>query len=107
PMGLYSGGNATGGMTGRMISGVGVYFIPWQTRLAVLAGLALVAALVFARVLPVANHFRPSPLKPATLLIGYRLHFLDAGLPWFNYIGYRLLAEPYHMSQAVVGVLSV
>ncbi|WP_034037293.1 MFS transporter, partial [Pseudomonas aeruginosa] len=25
----------------------------------------------------------------------------------FNYIGYRLLAEPYHMSQAVVGVLSV
>ncbi|MGT4706418.1 hypothetical protein PDB2_05778 [Pseudomonas aeruginosa] len=25
----------------------------------------------------------------------------------FNYIGYRLLAEPYQMSQAVVGVLSV
>jgi len=50
------------------------------------------------------------------------MHFKDAGLPWlfleafllmgafvtlFNYIGYRLLAEPYHMNQALVGLLSV
>ncbi|MCX2960045.1 MAG: MFS transporter, partial [Serratia symbiotica] len=25
----------------------------------------------------------------------------------FNYIGYRLLTEPYHFSQAIVGLLSV
>lgn len=25
----------------------------------------------------------------------------------FNYIGYRLLADPYHLSQAIVGLLSV
>ncbi len=121
-MGLYIGGNAIGGMSGRLISGVLVDFISWHAALAVLGGLALVAALVFWRVLPESKHFRPAPLKPATLLNGYRLHFRDAGLPWlfligfllmgsfvtlFNYIGYRLLAEPYHMSQAVVGVLSV
>lgn len=50
------------------------------------------------------------------------MHFRDAGLPLlfveafvlmgafvtlFNYIGYRLLAEPYHMDQAFVGLLSV
>ena len=108
-MGLYIGGNAIGGMSGRLISGVLVDFISWHAALAVLGGLALVAALVFWRVLPESKHFRPAPLKPATLLNGYRLHFRDAGLPWlfligfllmgsfvtlFNYIGYRLLAEP-------------
>ena len=50
------------------------------------------------------------------------MHFKDAGLPWlfleafllmgafvtmFNYIGYRLLGDPYDLSQAVVGLLSL
>ncbi|WP_044870471.1 MFS transporter [Pseudomonas sp. LFM046] len=121
-MGLYIGGNAIGGMSGRLISGVLVDFVSWHAALAALGGLALVAGVVFWRVLPESKHFRPMPLKPATLIEGYRLHFRDAGLPWlfltgfllmgafvtlFNYIGYRLLASPYQMSQAVVGVLSV
>ncbi|AOE86587.1 MFS transporter [Pseudomonas sp. TCU-HL1] len=121
-MGLYIGGNAIGGMSGRLISGVMVDFVSWHAALAVLGGLALLAGLVFWRVLPESRHFRPAPLKPSTLLEGYRLHFRDAGLPWlfltgfllmgafvtlFNYIGYRLLAAPYQMSQALVGVLSV
>src|SRR5699024_8625280 len=61
-------------------------------------------------------------LKPRNLINGFVMHFKDAGLPWlfleafvlmgafvtlFNYIGYRLLAAPYDMSQAVVGLLSV
>ena len=121
-MGLYIGGNAIGGMSGRLISGVLVDFVSWHVALAALGGLALVAGLVFWRVLPESEHFRPQPLRPSTLVEGYRLHFRDAGLPWlfltgfllmgafvtlFNYIGYRLLASPYQMSQALVGVLSV
>ena len=121
-MGLYIGGNAIGGMSGRLISGVMVDFVSWHAALALMGGLALLAGLVFWRVLPESRHFRPAPLKPATLVEGYRLHFRDAGLPWlfligfllmgsfvtlFNYIGYRLLAGPYQMSQALVGVLSV
>ncbi|WP_271408523.1 MFS transporter [Pseudomonas sp. Q1-7] len=121
-MGLYIGGNAIGGMSGRLISGVLVDFVSWHAALAVLGGLALLAGLVFWRVLPESRHFRPTPLRPATLLEGYRLHLRDAGMPWlfltgfllmgafvtlFNYIGYRLLAAPYQMSQALVGVLSV
>jgi len=32
---------------------------------------------------------------------------MGAFVTLFNYIGYRLLAEPYHMNQALVGLLSV
>ncbi|WP_459207072.1 MFS transporter [Pseudomonas sp. MLB6B] len=121
-MGLYIGGNAIGGMSGRLITGVLIDFVSWHTALLVMGGLALVAALVFWRVLPESRNFRAQSLKPRNLLDGFVLHFKDAGLPWlfleafllmgafvtlFNYIGYRLLAEPYHMNQALVGLLSV
>lgn len=121
-MGLYIGGNAIGGMSGRLITGVLIDFVSWHTALLVMGGLALVAALVFWRVLPESRNFRAQSLKPRTLLDGFVLHFKDAGLPWlfleafllmgafvtlFNYIGYRLLAGPYHMNQALVGLLSV
>ncbi|EKT4521579.1 MFS transporter [Pseudomonas putida] len=121
-MGLYIGGNAIGGMSGRLISGVLIDFVSWHTAMLAIGGLALVAALVFWRMLPESRNFRPQPMNPRSLLDGFAMHFRDAGLPWlfleafllmgafvtlFNYIGYRLLAEPYHMNQALVGLLSV
>ncbi|WP_024764138.1 MFS transporter [Pseudomonas nitroreducens] len=121
-MGLYIGGNAIGGMSGRLISGVLVDYVNWHVALATLGVLALAAALLFWRILPESKNFRPAPLKPRRLIEGITGHFRDAGLPWlfleafllmgafvtlFNYIGYRLLAEPYHLSQAIVGVLSL
>ncbi|WP_371929091.1 MFS transporter [Pseudomonas sp. LD120] len=121
-MGLYIGGNAIGGMSGRLITGVLIDFVSWHTTMLVIGGLALIAAAVFWRILPESRNFRPRSLHPRSLLDGFTLHFRDAGLPWlflegfllmgafvtlFNYIGYRLLAEPYHLSQAWVGLLSV
>ncbi|CAI3810320.1 Sialic acid transporter NanT [Pseudomonas sp. MM223] len=121
-MGLYIGGNAIGGMSGRLITGVLIDFVSWHTAMLTIGGLALVAALVFWKVLPESRNFRPQMMSPRSLLDGFVMHFKDAGLPWlfleafllmgafvtlFNYIGYRLLAEPYHMNQALVGLLSV
>ncbi|BBH43849.1 MFS transporter [Pseudomonas sp. KU43P] len=121
-MGLYIGGNAIGGMSGRLITGVLIDFVSWHTAMLIIGGLALVAALVFWKVLPESRNFRTQSLKPRNLLEGFVMHFKDAGLPWlfleafllmgafvtlFNYIGYRLLAGPYHMNQALVGLLSV
>lgn len=55
-------------------------------------------------------------------MINFRLHWRDRGLPLlfiegfllmgsfvtlFNYIGYRLMLSPWHLSQAVVGLLSL
>ncbi|MCU1721987.1 MULTISPECIES: MFS transporter [unclassified Pseudomonas] len=121
-MGLYIGGNAIGGMSGRLITGVLIDFVSWHTAMLVIGGLALIAAAVFWKVLPESRNFRARSMNPRSLLDGFVLHFRDAGLPWlfleafllmgafvtlFNYIGYRLLAEPYHMSQALVGLLSI
>ncbi|MDZ4018803.1 MFS transporter [Pseudomonas sichuanensis] len=121
-MGLYIGGNAIGGMSGRLITGVLIDFVSWHTAMLVIGGLALAAAVVFWKVLPESRNFRPQTMNPRSLLDGFVMHFKDAGLPWlfleafllmgafvtlFNYIGYRLLAGPYHMNQALVGLLSV
>jgi len=121
-MGLYIAGNAIGGMCGRLIAGVLIDFVSWHTAMLVIGGLALIAAAVFWRILPESRNFRPRSLHPRSLLEGFTLHFRDAGLPLlfleafvlmgafvtlFNYIGYRLLAAPYHLDQAFVGLLSV
>jgi YNFM family putative membrane transporter len=121
-MGLYIGGNAIGGMSGRLITGVLIDFVSWHTAMLVIGGLALIAAAVFWKILPESRNFRPRSLHPRSLVDGFTMHFRDAGLPLlfleafvlmgafvtlFNYIGYRLLAEPYHMEQAFVGLLSV
>lgn len=121
-MGLYIGGNAIGGMSGRLITGVLVDFISWHTAMLIIGGLAMIAATVFWKILPESRNFRPRSLHPRSLLDGFILQFRDAALPWlfleafllmgsfvtlFNYIGYRLLAEPYHLSQSLVGLFSV
>ncbi|WP_409160193.1 MFS transporter [Pectobacterium sp. B2J-2] len=121
-MGLYISGNSIGGMSGRLISGVLTDYFPWRVAIGTIGVLALIAAITFWRILPESRHFRPGSLRPKTLLLNSKLHWRDAGLPLlflqgfllmgafvtlFNYIGYRLLAPPYLLSQAVVGLLSV
>ncbi|WP_028715176.1 MFS transporter [Pantoea ananatis] len=121
-MGLYISGNSIGSMSGRLISGVLTDFFSWRIAIAAIGCFALAAALMFWKILPESRHFRPASLRPRHLTINFRLHWRDAGLPLlfaeglllmgafvtlFNYIGYRLLGAPWHLSQAVVGLLSV
>ncbi|WMY72383.1 MFS transporter [Buttiauxella selenatireducens] len=121
-MGLYISGNAIGGMSGRLLSGVLTDFFNWRIAVAGIGCFALASALMFWKILPESRHFRPSSLRPKTLFINFRLHWRDPGLPLlfaqgfllmgafvtlFNYIGYRLMQGPWYLSQAVVGLLSV
>jgi len=121
-MGLYISGNSIGGMSGRLLSGVFTDLFNWRIALAAIGCFALASALMFWRILPESRHFRPSSLRPRTLIINFRLHWRDRGLPLlflegfllmgsfvtlFNYIGYRLMASPWQLSQAVVGLLAV
>lgn len=121
-MGLYISGNSIGGMSGRLLSGVITDFFSWRVAVGFMGCFALAAALMFWRILPPSRHFRPTSLRPKTLLINFRLHCRDEGLPLlfavgfllmgafvtlFNYIGYRLMLAPWHLNQAMVGLLSV
>lgn len=121
-MGLYISGNPIGGMSGRLLSGVMTDLFSWRVAVGCIGLVALLAAVMFWRILPASRHFRPSSLKPRNLAINFRLHWRDQGLPLlfmegfllmgpfvtlFNYIGYRLLSPPWSLSQAVVWLLSV
>jgi len=119
-MGLYISGSAVGGMGGRLITGVLADFFGWRIGVAVVALIGIVAALVFWRMLPASRHFTAQPLRWRTVAGRFNGIFHDRGLPWlfiegflllgafvtvYNYLGYRLLAPPYNLSQAVVGLI--
>lgn len=119
-MGLYISGNAIGGMGGRLVAGVLTDFVGWRWGVAAVGMIGLVAGLLFWRSLPPSRHHVRQPLHPGQLLGRFALAFRDAGLPWlfaegflllgsfvtvYNYIGYRLLAPPYSVSQAAVGAI--
>jgi MFS transporter, YNFM family, putative membrane transport protein len=119
-MGLYISGNAIGGMGGRLVAGVMADFFSWRVGVATVGTIGLMAGLVFWFSLPPSRHHVRQPLHWGALFGRFSLAFRDAGLPWlfaegflllgafvtiYNYIGYRLLAPPYGLSQAVVGTI--
>ena len=121
-MGLYISGNAIGGMGGRLITGVLTDYAGWRVGVAVVALIGLACALIFWRLLPSSRHFQPQTLRWRAVGERFGVIFHDRGLPWlfaegflllgafvtvYNYIGYRLLAPPYNLSQAVVGAIFV
>lgn len=119
-MGLYIGGSAVGGMGGRLITGVLADFFGWRFGVGVVGVVGLLAGLIFWHALPPSRHFVAQPLRWRTVLGRFNGIFHDRGLPWlfvegflllgafvtvYNYLGYRLLAPPYNLSQAVVGLI--
>ncbi|AWN39775.1 MFS transporter [Methylobacterium durans] len=121
-MGLLIGGNALGGMVGRLIAGVIADFGSWRLGLGTIGVLALIAAITFWRALPESRHFTPHRMRWGEVPGTFAQHFRDAGLPWlfseafllmggfvcvYNYIGFRLLDPPFSLSQAAIGAIFV
>jgi YNFM family putative membrane transporter len=119
-MGLYIGGNAAGGLGGRLITGVLTEFFGWRIGLAAMGVIGSIGALLFIRSLPPSRHFHRQAFHLGSELRLFADLFRDRGLPWlfaegfvllgslvtvYNYIGYRLMAPPYAMSQARVGMI--
>ncbi|HEY4071761.1 MAG TPA: MFS transporter [Herbaspirillum sp.] len=120
-MGLYVGGNAFGGMGGRVITGLIADFTSWRVAMAAIGVIGLIAAGLFMVLLPKSVRFVPH--KTANLrsvskgLTGHLTHGALLGLfaiafllmggfvTIYNYAGYRLQAPPYNMSQALVGAI--
>jgi YNFM family putative membrane transporter len=121
-MGLFIGGNAIGGMAGRLISGVLTDLGSWRLAVGAIGALGLTAAVTAWRLLPRSAHFHPRRANLMNLLRSFADHLRDPGLrslfaeafllmggfvTIYNYLGYRLLAPPYGFSQTAVGAIFV
>jgi YNFM family putative membrane transporter len=121
-MGLYISGNALGGMTGRLVTGAVTDLSSWRAAIATIGVLALLAAIAFWHSLPPSSNFAPHALRWREIPGSFLHHFRDPGLPWlfaeaflvmggfvtlYNYIGFRLLAPPYNLSQTAVGAIFI
>jgi YNFM family putative membrane transporter len=119
-MGLYISGNALGGMSGRIGSAILCDHLSWHGSIALIGIVGLILSLVFLRSLPPSANFRHRPfrigylfsslyqqLRDPGLLCLYGLAFLSMGgfVSLYNYIGFRLLAPPYNLSQSSVSLI--
>jgi MFS transporter, YNFM family, putative membrane transport protein len=119
-MGLYIAGNAIGGLSGRIVSGVLAEHGGWRVAIAGTGGLALLCAIVFAAALPRSAFFTPTPLRLRVLLGTLRRNLADTGLlrlyligfalmgafvTVYNYLTFRLSGAPFHLATSVIGAL--
>ncbi|RYE40446.1 MAG: MFS transporter [Hyphomicrobiales bacterium] len=120
-MGLYVGGTAFGGMSGRVIMGMLTDAYGWRTALAAISVLGLVVAVGFVLLLPpsrrfvgttgmgVSQHARiwqdhlRSPSLPLLFLAGCLL--VGALVSVFNTIGFRLSGPGFGLGQGEIGLI--
>lgn len=119
-VGLYVGGTALGGMTGRLLGGVLTDYGSWRFTMAVVGALSILAGVGLWHRLPASRHYRRQSSKPRHLFRFFMGHLRDPGLRWlyvegflvmggfvtiYNYIGYLLIGPPYHLSQSALGAI--
>ena len=121
-VGIYIGGGAFGGMSGRLVVAALADYGSWRLAVAALAFMGLASAFIFWRALPPSRHFHaraPSFGKLAhsmlvcarnpgialLLVMGFLL--LGGFMTVFNYLGFRLQAEPFLLTQALAGLIYV
>lgn len=121
-MGLYISGTAIGGMGGRLIAGVLVDFISWQSATLIIGILNLCIAGLFFYLLPASRHFKAYPIKLNRFKNSFRQNLSDPKLrvlflqgfilmgcfvSVFNYLSYRLIQAPFELSHVWIGVISI
>ncbi|WP_201859264.1 MFS transporter [Microvirga soli] len=119
-MGLFIGGNAVGGMSGRIIGGVLTDLGSWRLAIGLIGCIGLGSAFAAWRSLPASAHFQPRRARPVDLVRSMGEHLRDPGLralfaeafllmggfvTLYNYLGYRLTEPPYSLSQSAIGAV--
>lgn len=119
-VGLYIAANALGGMSGRYLAALLADHYGLPLALLVLALLGLAMLLLFWRLLPAARAAQASNSSLQSMREDARLHWQDPGLSrlfllgfmlmggfvsLYNYLGFRLQAAPFSLSQSVIGLI--
>lgn len=120
-IGLLVSGNAFGGMTGRVLTGILAESFSWRVALGTLGGMGLLAALGFILLLPSSRRFTPrkgfdpvfhlsawgAHLRDQALAPLFAISFLSMGsfVCLYNYAGFRLVAPPYELNQRQIGLV--
>lgn len=118
--GIYIGGTALGGMSGRLLTGLLAEAFGWRGGLAGIALLALACAVAVRVLLPPSRHFRPAPagwtnlrratkailVDPAMLcLFGIAGTSMGAFVGVFNAVGFRLESPEFGLSVGLAGLV--
>jgi YNFM family putative membrane transporter len=118
--GLYVGGNAIGGMAGRLLSGALADLGGWRLAVGGIAVLAAVCTVAVVVLLPRSRRFVPAQPGLGTVLRNGRRVLTDpvlvglyllaallmgAFVSVFNALGFRLEAPPYALSTALAGLV--
>lgn len=118
-LGIYIGGNAIGGLAGRLIVSSIADFFDWRMGLILIGLLYLAIALSVGFFLPKSHHkntgslsFNPGKIirnifSDTKLLLIYLIGFCAMGsfVSVYNFITYVLLHAPYNLSQTFIGCL--
>ncbi|WP_227024993.1 MFS transporter [Streptomyces tsukubensis] len=122
-MGLYVAGNGIGGMIGRLIAdGVLQVSDSWRWSIGAVGVIAAVCALVFHLSIPPSVRFVRRDPSPRALAKGIARALPDSGLlrlyligfvamaafvTIYNYLGFRLIADPFDLSEGTAGLLFI
>lgn len=119
-IGLYVAGNSIGGMLSRVLTGVVAQYAGWRPALLAVGLMSVICAVAFRLLVPAARHFRPGPVNPAALwhtVTGHlgnpllrRLYvigmlFMAVFGAVYTVLGYRLVEEPFSLSQTAIGLI--
>ena len=120
--GLYIGGTAIGGMSGRLLTGVVAEWCGWRTALGTIGAMALLIAITLGLLLPPALRFESTPLHHRELRANARRMLADRGLltlyaigfttmggfvAAFNGLAFRLVAPPFGLGVGTASLVFV
>lgn len=119
-IGLYIGGNAIGGMAGRLVGGAFADVGGWRVSLLGVGLISLACTAVFLRLAPPSRHFTPRPFAMRATLSSLRAHLRDRGqlrldamaallmgtfVAVFNGLSFRLEDAPYGLGQTAIAAV--
>jgi predicted MFS family arabinose efflux permease len=119
-MGRYIAGTTIGGLAGRLVASFALDVTTWRWAMEIAALVALAFTVVFVRLAPASRHFVPQPVgfrttshalaghlrNPALVGLFLTAFLLMGGfVSVYNMLGFRLLARPFSLSEAVAGAV--